>query len=133
MSLQGKWIALAKQWLIANGPCTIHEYMAGVIPLMPTHIIFNRKRASQRQLARYAISRIAVVSNELIAAKQNGKLSLLKKYDHDQMIDDFTNENGDLVLAFDKTHDRKRRDAFRKYIKCCGYRTADFKTYQKEQ
>jgi hypothetical protein len=111
----------------------MQEYMAGVIPLMPTHIMFGDKRASQRQLARYAISRVAAVSDRIISAKQSCEFPPLRKYDHDQMIDDFTNANGDLVLAFNETHDTKRRDAFRKYIKCRGYKTSDFKTYRKDQ
>jgi hypothetical protein len=110
MSLQGKWIALAKQWLIANGPCTMQEYMAGVIPLMPTHIIRSRQRASQRQLARESLRKVAVVSNGIVVSKP--RLGSTRKYDHDQIIEDREKE-GQIDI---RDIEFKQRDAMSRYL-----------------
>jgi hypothetical protein len=60
LSLQGKWIALARKWLEQNGPCTQREYMLGVIPLIPTHILIDgKRRGTAASLAKEALPRFA--------------------------------------------------------------------------
>lgn len=72
LSLQGKWIALARKWLEQNGPCTQQEYMLGVIPLMPTHILIDgKRRVAAASLAKQALRRIATQSdNGQVVAKK---------------------------------------------------------------
>lgn len=73
LSLQGKWIALARKWLEQNEPCTLQEYMLGVIPLMPTHILIDgKRRGTAASLAKQALRRIATQSDngQLVAKKR---------------------------------------------------------------
>ena len=58
----GKWIAIAKKWIIENGPCSKSEYFAAVRPLMPTHIrdTGTGKKASQITLCKNALIRFGV-------------------------------------------------------------------------
>jgi hypothetical protein len=58
----GKWLAIAKKWIIENGPCPKSEYFAGVRPLMPTHIrdTSTGKKASQISLCKQALIRFGI-------------------------------------------------------------------------
>jgi hypothetical protein len=58
----GKWLAIAKKWIVENGPCSKSEYFAGVRPLMPTHIrdTVNGGKASQISLCKQALIRFGI-------------------------------------------------------------------------
>jgi hypothetical protein len=60
LSLQGKWLAVARAWLEDNCPCTVEEYFLSVPQLMPTHIAqFRTSSYPQLSLAKSALSRSA--------------------------------------------------------------------------
>lgn len=49
-------MTLARRWLEDNAPCSLSEYYAGVVSLMPSHVNFVRKyKDPQISLAREAI------------------------------------------------------------------------------
>ena len=59
LSLQGKWIAVARSWLEDNCPCSVDEYYQCVSQLMPTHIAsFRGNRNPQLSMAKAALYRL---------------------------------------------------------------------------
>lgn len=58
----GRWLAIAKKWIIENGPCSKSEYFAAVRPLMPTHIrdTFSGGKSSQISLCKQALVRFGI-------------------------------------------------------------------------
>ncbi len=70
LSMNGKWISLGRDWIRDNGPCTIGEYFVGVRPLMPTHICFKGKKATQFQLARAVLVRLKI-KGEIVALEES--------------------------------------------------------------
>jgi hypothetical protein len=59
LSLQGKWIAVARSWLEDNCPCSVDKYYQCVSQLMPTHIArFRGNRNPQLSMAKAALYRL---------------------------------------------------------------------------
>lgn len=59
MSLKGRWVTLAREWLLENAPCTVDQYVDSVSPLMPTHIkCFRSRKDSKWSLAKEALRRL---------------------------------------------------------------------------
>jgi hypothetical protein len=107
LSLQGKWIALARKWLEQNGPCTLQEYMLGVIPLMPTHILIDgKRRGTAVSLAKQALRRIATQSDSgQVVAKKRVTYSM---YDYSN-LHSLLNADGCLeVKSVEMPHKQKR-------------------------
>lgn len=105
----------------------MQDYMAGVIPLMPTHIIRAKRRASQSVLAREALGHLKPINKD-------GKLLILapsrksRLYDHEQTIKD-REDNGQINI-----HDieSKRRHAMSHYLLRHGWnRTATPWVYER--
>lgn len=114
LSLQGKWIALARTWLEQNGPCTMQEYMLGVIPLMPTHIARGRKpRATEAFLAKDALRRFASQQDDGLWRANKRKTSGL--YDYSD-VHSLLNSDGHIVVKLVQLP-RKQRDALRQWLK----------------
>lgn len=71
-SLQGRWIRLARSWVLENVPCSVSDYYAAVVPMMPNHIrCSGGKQRTQIALARDALSRLDVVieNNSIVSAR----------------------------------------------------------------
>lgn len=59
LSLEGRWLALARAWLRDNCPCDIAHYYGSVCPLMPTHIAGCRNtKDPQLKAAKSALARL---------------------------------------------------------------------------
>jgi len=70
LSLQGKWIALARAWLEENIPVAVDKYYCAVAPLMPKHIqTKDDRRFSGETLCRNALQRLKakIVNNVIVS------------------------------------------------------------------
>lgn len=115
LSLQGKWIALARVWLEQNGPCTMQEYMLGVIPLMPTHILRGGKqRVKEAALAKHALRCFASQQEDGLwrANERKGHGSI---YDYSN-VHGLLNGDGHIVVRLVQVP-RKQKDALRQWLK----------------
>jgi hypothetical protein len=113
LSLQGKWIRLARVWLEQNGPCTLQEYMIGVIPLMPTHIrLAGKQRATEAELAKAALRRFASQQANGLWMANEWKGSI---YDYSN-VHGLLNSDGHIVARLVQLP-KKQKDALRQWLK----------------
>jgi len=99
----GKWLAIAKKWIIENGPCSKSEYFAGVRPLMPTHIrdTSTGKKASQITLCKNALIRFGV-KGETVELQANPQKSVTNRGLIRQRIKDFGFVNSKFLATIHK-------------------------------
>jgi hypothetical protein len=76
LSLDGKWLSLASEWLEEHCPCSEEDYFVAVTSLMPTHInAFRSKADSKMSAAKAAL-------NKLVREKRieisNGQISIAR-------------------------------------------------------
>jgi hypothetical protein len=95
----------------------MQEYMAGVIPLMPTHIMRSKQRASQRQLARHALGHLTLTDKDGKIAIQVPPLRA-RLYDHEQALTD-REDNGRIDIS---DIANKRRHAMSHYLLRRGWK-----------
>jgi hypothetical protein len=125
LSLEGKWVRLAKAWLANNMPCTAEDYFVQVIPLMPTHIIRRRLavRSTQEKLARDALTVLKVDAS-------SGFINhVFKKPDRSRWHNMVGKSHEVNIHEFDLT--KKEADCLRKWLTSNGYKSMGKSVYQK--
>lgn len=105
---------LAREWITANAPCKVQDYLREVSPMMPTHIIRRGDgvRISQECLARDALRRYGYdVNGEMIEVPPRP----VPMYDHLATVAANANEDGSISLCY--LGSAKRSAAFREWLK----------------
>ena len=114
LSLQGKWVSVARAWIEQNYPCKVTDYIVQVSSLMPTHIMHSSKRASQMHLAKDALRRIPVnIQDGVITGIREVKNK--KKYDHESTLRNFLGDDG--LVRIPKIASSKEMLAFATWLR----------------
>lgn len=120
MSLEGRWVALAREWLLPRVPCSKIDYLISVSQFMPTHI---QKRGNRREsdvsLSVIALRRIgAVIENGMVVSVPEKKATF--KYDHQKRLNSFSIEDGIVEVNLGADVGDKERSAFFTWIRTKG-------------
>ena len=141
LSLQGKWIAVARSWLEDNCPCSIDKYYQCVSQLMPTHIAMCRANSfPQLMLCRKALVRLSSVyrckNGEPVIAVVDDTITITRKrnetkYDYSWIPSQF--ENGLQLDLGQLQMNSKQKRAAAAYLRRCGFKSLGKWVYQYEQ